>query len=177
MSVYANLIKLVMKTVFTKQLGPEIFRPIVASFCVTSESIKLIVIKLLIFLCNMEWWESFHASPFYRWGEYLFQQVATSHAWSLLPRHWEKQLEALYSPHYFICWFDFRENIYLWLKLDFKLSEKHSVNKNIFSVFQASSLKGESSIAIQVHFHFLCDFQGSQYSDLGFSTYCRDSIA
>lgn len=55
MSVYANLIKLVMKTAFTKQLGPEIFRPIVASFCVTSESIKLIVIKLLIFLCNMEW--------------------------------------------------------------------------------------------------------------------------
>lgn len=55
MSVYANLIKLVMRTVFTKQLGPEIFRPIVASFCVTSESIKLTVIKLLIFLCNMEW--------------------------------------------------------------------------------------------------------------------------
>lgn len=63
--------------------------------------------------------------------------------------------------------FSFRENIYLCLKLYFRLSEKHLMNKNIFSVFQASSLKRESSIAIQGRFHFPHDFQESQYSGFG----------
>lgn len=50
--------------------------------------------------------------------------------------------------------FNFRENIYLWLKLYFRLSEKHFMNKNIFSVFQASSLKGERSLTNSMAFSF-----------------------
>lgn len=45
------------------------------------------------------------------------------------------------------------------------------MNKNIFSVFQASFLKRESSIAIQGHFHFSQDSQGHNILDLKFSTY------
>lgn len=59
--VYANLINSGMKAIFTKQVGSDIFRPLLASSCITR---KLIITNIPIFISNIVWWESFHVLPF-----------------------------------------------------------------------------------------------------------------